>query len=284
MKHLIAIAAVLITGAASAQSISKKVVFKKDQQLEAQSNMKMTMSMEMGAMSMDMVNNYKFTSQINVADVTSAENKLTLKTLRIVADIQAGPQSMSYDSQKPDSGSAELGQQLSKRLNTTYHITADKNVRITASDDDDAAKAADMVSTISGNLGESMSLVGTRLDIIAAMPDKSLKVGDTWTDSLIDAKTKGKFVLNYKVVSIQGNEAKISFGGLIDRSGEIQQQGMTMNMEIKGLMKGEYSFDTATGIIKTKTGNMDGDGKIEIAGQEIPFKMKVDSDATITRK
>lgn len=285
MKHLIAIAAVLITGAASAQTISKKVVFKKDQQLESQSNMKMNMTMEMAGMSMEMVNNYQFTNQIRVTDVTPAEIKLTQKASRIIAEIQAGPQSISYDSQKPEDSTSQLAEVFSKRINTVYHITADNNGKIVASDDAEAAKAADMMSSVSGSLGESMSLVGTNLEIIAALPvAKKLKAGDTWADSLIDAKANSRFLMNYKVLAIQGNEAQISFGGTLDRAGEIQQQGMTMNMEIKGLLKGEYSFDTATGIIKTKKTNLDGDGKIEMAGQEIPFKMKVASDVVLNRK
>ncbi|NML20588.1 hypothetical protein HHL16_06870 [Pseudoflavitalea sp. G-6-1-2] len=285
MKHLIAIAAVLITGAASAQTITKKVVFQKDQQLETQSSMKMNMTMEMGGMSMEMVNSYQFTNQITVTDVTPAEIKLSQKASHIVADVQAGPQSASYDSQKPADSTSQLAEVFGKKIKTTYHLTVDKNGKITASDDTDAAKAADAITSITGSVGESMSLVGTNLEIIAALPaGKKLKAGDTWTDSLIDAKANSRFLMNYKVLAIQGNEAQIGFGGTLDRAGEIQQQGMTLNMTIKGLLKGEYSFDTATGLIKTKKTNMDGDGKIEMAGQEIPFKMKVDSDLTLSRK
>ncbi len=98
-----------------------------------------------------------------------------------------------------------------------------------------------------------MSKVGTSLEIIANLPaGKSFKAGDTWVDSLTEQKSNAKYVLNYRVVSVEGSEAKVSFGGTVGRNGELQQGGMTMNMDLKGLLKGEYTMETGTGLIKSK--------------------------------
>jgi hypothetical protein len=43
-------------------------------------------------------------------------------------------------------------------------------------------------------------------------------------------------------------------------------------------------METGTGLIKSKKVNLEGEGKLEAMGQEIPFKMKIDTDAVLTRK
>ncbi|QEC42177.1 DUF6263 family protein [Pseudobacter ginsenosidimutans] len=284
MKQFIAIAAVLITGAASAQTITRKAEFKKGQQIESTSSMKMVMTMEMMGQSMDMVNNYKFTSKVGVTDVTATDNKLNTILTRVVMDMQAGPQTMSYDSDKKEDADSEFGKAFSAKLNTPVNITTDKKGMITASDEK-ADPASDIMNDMGGGMGESMSKVGTSLEIIANLPEgKTFKTGDTWIDSLTDPKTNAKYVLNYRVVSIQGANATISFGGTVGRSGEMQQGGMTMNMDLTGLLKGEYTMETASGLVKAKKLNMEGEGKLETMGQEIPFKIKIDSDALLNRQ
>ncbi len=284
MKHFLAIAAVLITGAASAQTISRKAEFKKGQQIESNSTMKMVMSMEMMGQSFDVVNDYKFTSAIGVTDVTASENKLSTTLRHVVMNMQAGPQNMSYDSEKPEDANSEIGKAFSSKLNTPVNVVTDKKGMITSSDEKQDP-ATDMMNDMGGGMGESMTRVGSSLEIIANIPaGKTLKSGDTWIDSLTEEKTNSKYVLNYRVISIQNGEAKITFGGTISRSGELQQGGMTMNMELKGLVKGEYALEAATGLIKTKKVNVEGDGKMDAMGQEIPFKIKVDSDAVLSRK
>jgi hypothetical protein len=283
MKQFIALAAVLITGAASAQTISRKAEFKKGQQIESNSTMKMVMTMEMMGQSMEMVNNYKFTSKVGVTDVTPTENKLSNTLTHVVMDMQAGPQAMSYDSDKKEDANSEIGKAFSGKLNSPVNISTDKKGMITASDEK-PDPAADMMADM-GGMGESMSKVGTSLEIIANLPaGKSFKAGDTWVDSLTEQKSNAKYVLNYRVVSVEGSEAKVSFGGTVGRNGELQQGGMTMNMDLKGLLKGEYTMETGTGLIKSKKVNLEGEGKLEAMGQEIPFKMKIDTDAVLTRK
>ena len=284
MKQFLAIAAVLITGAASAQTISRKAEFKKGQHIEATSSMKMVMTMEMMGQSMDMVNNYKFTSKVGVTDVTATDNKLSTTLTRVVMDMQAGPQTMSYDSDKKEDADSELGKAFSGKLNTPVNITTDKKGMITASDEK-ADPASDIMNDMGGGMGESMTKIGTSLEIIANLPSgKTFKAGDTWVDSLTDPKTNAKYVLNYRVVSIQRTDATVTFGGTVGRSGEMQQGGMTMNMDLKGLLKGEYTMETASGLVKTKKLNLEGEGKLETMGQEIPFKIKVDSDAVLNRQ
>ena len=284
MKHFIAIAAVLITGAASAQTITRKAVFTKGQQIETSTSMKMVMTMEMMGQSMDMVNNYKFTSKVGITDASAAETKLTNTLTRAVVDIQSGPQSMSYDSDKKEDSTSQFADAFRGKINNPTNVTINKKGMITASDEKETKEGEDMFGSMSGNVGESMTKVGSSLEIIANLPERTLKAGDTWVDSLTDQKTQSKFVINYRVVSIQGADAQINFGGTVTRSGEVEQAGMTMNMDLKGLLKGDYTMEVATGLVKNRKMNMDGDGKLGVAGQEIPFKMKIDTDTNSTKK
>jgi hypothetical protein len=119
------------------------------------------------------------------------------------------------------------------------------------------------------------------------LPEKPVKVGDTWEaefkDKLEGLKLKGKLLGVKKVDGKQMAEIEYSMGisgtALGKLIKEAAKETAPVEIEVGGAgMKGTMTtlIDLATGIQHKGTGKFDMDMEIKAAGQEIKMKMKMD--------
>jgi hypothetical protein len=185
-------------------------------------------------------------------------------------------QEMTYDSDKPDP-SNPMAQKLGEQVGKTTHVTVDNKGYITASDDTASKSAADQAGGfmgMSGDIVANSKKVGATYDLVADLPAKGVKQGDTWTDSV---KTKeGKTTTTYTVLEVKGGEALVNVDGTVSQAGETEANGMTILMNITGKSKGQVTFDTATGLVKKRVMTVDASGTMEVMGQSVPLTMKID--------
>lgn len=285
MKKLLfiplAFSVVLVNG----QSLSRKAVFAKGQQLERVASIKMVFGMEMMGQTIDMNNNNTITSLIEVKNASNKDYAIVSTVKRVVTSMSGMGQEMNYDSDKKDAAPNEMGQKMGEMVGKANNLTIDTKGYITASDDtsgNDIAEKAGGFMSMAGGLTNAGNKPGNSYDLIANLPDKALKTGDTWADSTVSKE--GKAVTNYKVLEIKGDEAIISTDGTVTQSGETENNGMTINLNIRGTSKGQYAMEVATGIIKKRSAVLDATGTMEMAGQSVPFTMKMTMDEGVTRK
>lgn len=285
MKKLLFIPLSLSVVLVSAQSLSRKAVFTKGQQLERVASFNMVFGMEMMGQRLDMNNDNTITSLVEVKNVTDKEYALANTVKRVVSRMSGMGQEMNYDSDKKEGNSNEIGQKMGEMVGKTTNLTLDKKGYITASDDTTNNGLADKAGgfmSMTGSLTNAASKPGNPYDLIANLPEKALKTGDTWIDST--QSKEGKMVTNYKVLEIKGEEAIVSMDGTITQSGEVENNGMTINLTLQGTSKGQYALEVATGIIKKRKTIMDATGTMEVAGQSVPFTMKMTMDEGIVKK
>lgn len=287
MRKLLFIVPIFITGIVSAQNLTRKAVFSKGQQLEKASVMKMTINMEMMGQSLEIANDNTITSAVEVKSTTDAAYNLASTVKRVTARASSAGQEMTYDSDKPEDANNELGKAIGGKVGKTNNITVDKKGFVTASDDTtqtDAEKAAGLMGGIAGATANPGTQVGGSFELIGNIPDRALKAGDTWSDSTSEKGAQGKVVNHYKVVSITGNEALISMDGTVARSGEMEQNGMTLNMNMTGTSKGDFTMEVGSGLVKKRSLVIDATGSLEAGGQSIPFTMKLITEEAVTKK
>ena len=268
-----------------AQSLSRKAVFAKGQQLERVASVNMTFGMEMMGQSLDMKNNNTITSLVEVKNASAKDYAIATTVKRVVSSMSGMGQEMNYDSDKKDGNSNEMGQRMGEMVGKTKNVTIDTKGIIVASDDstgNDLAEKAGGFMSMTGSLTNTATKPGSSYDLVANLPEKALKTGDSWIDSTVSGQ--GKAVTNYKVLEIKGDEAIISMDGTISQSGEMENNGMTINMNINGTSKGQYTMEVATGIIKKRNATMDATGTMEVAGQSVPFTMKLIMDEGVVKK
>lgn len=283
MKKLLLVITLFTSGIAGAQTLTRKAVFTKGQQLEKSTVLNMTMNMEMMGQSLEMKNDQTNLSVIEVKDATDKEYSLANTLKRVTMASSAMGQQMNYDSDKKEDADSELGKVFGGKIGKTNAIKVNKKGIITANDD---TSNNELMSGMQGMLPTNIDVknggVGGNYELVALLPEKSLKVGDAWVDSTSDKD--GKQIMNFRVVDIKANDAVVAVSGIMDRAGEVQQGGMTINMTMSGKTKGEYTLDPATGLVKKRTLVVDGTGTMEMAGQSIPFTMKMNTEETVTKK
>lgn len=284
MKKLLFVPLSLSVFVVSAQSLNRKAVFTKGQQLERVAAIKMNIGMEMMGQTIDINNSNTVTTLVEVKNASPKEAAVASTVKRVVTSMTGMGQEMAYDTDKKDGNApAELAKKADELVGKTNNLVVDGKGLITSSDDT-AHKDADK----SGFMGMSGGLVnvgnkaGAVYDLIASLPEKGVKVGDSWIDSVVTKE--GKTVTTYKVVEVKGDEATISMDGTVTQNGQVENQGMTIDMNVQGRSKGNFIMEVATGVIKKRVAEVNATGSMEVAGQSIPFTMKINMDEGITKK
>jgi hypothetical protein len=157
------------------------------------------------------------------------------------------------------SGYKELTDQLMLYLNTNDSTTRDI-----------ARKQLDKI------IGEGM--IRKNIDQLFKMfPDSAIRVGDKWK---IDSRQNGDFNFRFKT-SYRLKE--ISEGiALIDSESEIVSESLPIAMlgysvipDLKGSQEGEYEMEAETGMLRKATVNSDIEGSIQLAGKQVPIRIKM---------
>lgn len=285
MKKLLFIPLALSTVIVSAQSLSRKAVFAQGQQLERVAAIKMNFGMEMMGQSLNFDNNNTVTSLVEVKNATAKDYAIESTIKRVVTTMSGMGQEMSYDSDKKEEATNEMAQKMKEMVGKVNHLTVDTKGTITASDDtsgNELAEKAGGFMSMAGNFANSGNKPGNIYDLVANIPEKGIKAGETWVDST--SSKEGRMVTNFKVVEIKGNEAIVDLDGVMDQNGETEANGMTINLAIKGKIKGQYTMDVASGLVKKRSTNLDATGTMDMAGQSVPFTMKMTMEEGIAKK
>ncbi|WP_276485299.1 DUF6263 family protein [Paraflavitalea pollutisoli] len=285
MKKLLFIPLFLSVFAVSAQSLSRKVVLKQGQQVERVAAIKMNIGMEMMGQSIDINNDNTVTSLVEVKGASGTAYDLASTVKRVVTNMKGMGQEMSYDTDKKDAAAAnDMTKKADELVGKTNNLTIDSKGVITKSDDtggDDKEKASGFMG-MSGGVLNAGQKVGAIFDLVAKLPDHPVKVGDSWTDSTISKE--GKVHTKYKVLEIKNDEAIIDMEGTLTQAGQVENNGMTIDMNLAGTSKGQLSMETASGLVRKLTMALNATGTMEVMGNSIPFTMKIDMDQNATKK
>jgi len=283
MKKLLFIPLCLATIIAGAQTLNRKVVLTKGQQLERVAAMKMNFGMEMMGQTVDMKMDNTTTSLVEVKNASAQSFDLTSTVKRVVMNMNSMGQDMNYDSDKKDQEANEMTKKLGEMVGKTANLTIDSKGYITASDDTSkTAEKAEGFMGMAGNMASTVNKVGASYDMVANFPNKGVKAGDSWADSTVSPQ--GKTATSYTVLDVKGGEATIAMDGTVTQSGETENNGMTINLTITGKSKGQYIMDVATGVIKKRTVILDATGTMDMMGQSVPFTMKMNMEENINKK
>jgi Family of unknown function (DUF6263) len=254
----------LVLTAAVAGCYAQKIVVKKGQQLETVATTKM--SMEVMGQTMDNVST--LTSNVEVKEVTDSSYIFSNTVKHITMKINGMGQDISFDSDKKDDMDGQLGQALKGQVGAMQEIQVTKQGKIAGTKQAEDKKAGpDMASmmSMSGDLTK-----GQPYPILIQLPSKTVKPGDTWTDSSGTPATI-KTVTIYTLKSIGADAVLVSFTGTLAKTGTIEQNGMEMQMDMTGTVKGEATYETGSGLLKTNNSTSDIKGTLGIMGQNAPI-------------
>jgi hypothetical protein len=260
---------VLATGAAHAQ----KIAVSKGLKLELVSNMKMTMTMEMMGQNIDNSTETSNTTQIELKEVNPANYLFSNTVTKMLMHTSAAGQEMSFDSDKKEDLDGPMGAGMKNVLNTPQEIVVDKQGRIMEKKGDTATGGfTDMM-----NMGGLLK--GQPYPVLATLPGHPVKVGESWTDST-GSPASFKAVTTYTVKGISKDEVLLDFTSQVAKKGTMEQQGMQIDLDMTGTVKGSSSYEAATGILKKNDSTSDIKGTLGIMGQSAPMAMTITATTT----
>ena len=285
MKKLFLAALLCNTILLSAQTVSRKVGLAKGQQLEQQSHVKMNMTQEAMGQSIEIKMESDITNVVEVKDAASNNFEVASTVKKILMSMNAMGQDMKFDSDKKEDMDGQLGQAFKGKIGVPREFTVNGEGVITTIKNK-PEKTEDpggmMGGMMSGALGNGEEKEGAAFNSLANIPAKGVKVGESWNDSTSD--DNGKTLTTYTLKEVSGGNGLVTLSSNMAISREMEQQGMAVQMDMKGTTTGEYTFEIATGIIKSRKATTKSTGTIEVAGQSVPVNMETTVESTVNKK
>ena len=260
-----------------AQRISRKIVLNKGQKLESVVQSTTSMSQAMMGQQMDIKSNGTTTSLIEVKNATDKSFLISNTIKKMVITTSGMGQDMHFDSDKPEDMEGQIGAALKNKIGVAQDLVVNRQGKITEMKD--TASAGDMLTGIMG----SNYMVGLQLPIFTVLPDKPVKTGDTWTDSVGTAETI-KTIYQYTLQKVAGNDAYVDLTGTLAKTGIMEQQGMQITMNLNGTIKGASVYDVSTGILKNNNTETKITGTIEVMGQSVPITGTTTTTTTVNKQ
>jgi len=281
MKKILLLALVSIATNTFAQTL----VFQNGQKLEVTTQIQKNSSLEIMGQAIES----KVTATLNeIFDVKTAEsNAITLehKVKRLVFNAESMQGGQSFDSEKEGDRKGQFGKMLEKTLKNKYTVTLDGTGKVTAVklDDDnprgkeEADALVDMLAIQTGlNLAAPKAGDPSEFKILQ---NREVKQGETWKET--SASPIGKTTTNYTVKSVTDTEINLDFTEETLINGTQQVMGTEAAMNGVSKSTGTAVVDKATGILKTKTANIDSDITIGAQGMTMPVKEKATRTVTV---
>lgn len=256
-------------------SHAQKIVIAKGQKFENQVAMKMKMSIDFGGQNIDNNTENNTTSLVEVKDATDKAYIISTTVTRTVMNISAMGMDRSFDSDKKEDLDGEMGAAFKDKINKSTEMQIDKEGKIIEMSE----AANDKTDGPSSMIGINALAKGQAYPLLISLPAKSIKPGDSWTDSTGTAETI-KRVMHYTLKEIKGDNMVVVFKGTIAKKGIMEQMGMEANLDITGDISGEATYERSSGWLKNNTMLADVKGTMEVMGQSAPLTIKADITTT----
>lgn len=268
---------IITTVAVSAQ----KIAVVKGQKLEMGDSKKIIMSLEMAGQSMEFNTETTTTAQVELKDLIPAGYLFGNTTTHIVSHATSMGNETNFDSDKKEDMDGQMGQSFKGIIGKQQEIKVDKQGKIIEMSSDSSTDAAGAGMSQMMNMAGGMAK-GQPYPVLLQLPDHSIKTGDSWTDSTGSPATI-KLVTTYTLKDINKDQVTVGFTGLMAKKGTIEQQGMQIDMDMTGTIKGEATYETATGLLVKSTATSDVKGTVGVMGQSAPMTMSM-TEVTTTKK
>ncbi len=259
-----------VTLATVGMANAQKIAVSKGQKLETTSVTKMSVEV----MGQNIDNETTSTTEVEVKDASDNGYVFANTLKHMVVKSNAMGQDIHFDSDNKDDMQGQMGEAMKNTIGNPSEVTVDKQGKIVEIKGAAADKKAPAGMNDMLNMSNSLAK-GQAYPVLLPLPvGKQLKPGDSWVDSSGTPETF-KSVMTYTLKQITGDDVLVSFTGIIAKNGTIEQQGMQIQMDITGNVKGDATYEAGSGFLKKNTTVSDIKGTFEVMGQSAPLAMNL---------
>jgi hypothetical protein len=283
-KILPVLPCLLITGLLFGQTqsvkppVTSKILLSPGQKIIVENVVSMESSMSPG---MDMSNNSVSENTLEVKSSTDKNYTLSSTLTKLKMELNMMGQNTSYDSEKKEDQASEIGKSVGDRLNKPSEVILDNSTGIASlvlkkkeskGDADDPNPMQGILKMFDNSSDDG--IVSGAFELIPPGKD----TGDTWADSTVEKDMK--MVRNYKLRSLNGNEALIELHSVIDAVNTLELQGMQVDMNSSTKSTSLITADVVTGQVRKKSTTAEITGSFQVMGQSVPLSAKVSNVST----
>jgi hypothetical protein len=281
MKYSLMLVLVFLGMVTVAQTISRKAVFRKGQQFSRFYTGTVDVVIKVGASEQKTKNSATRLVDISIDEVLDTAYRINSILTHLTQKTEGGGKNQSFDSD--DTTGASQGawaKELRKKAGKTSHIIVNKKGYIVSSDDTTDVKA--VTAGLAGNLTSFGDRIGTNYDLIANLPAREIKQGETWVDSTV---TKGRRdFTTYTLTAVSPDEAIIDIKGTVASEEETGVGKFKVIVKLSGDGTAKVTFDPVTGILKKMEHDYNTTGIIFSDGTEYPLTIRSVHSVQITAK
>jgi Family of unknown function (DUF6263) len=263
-KQILTVATILVTTfSLNAQSLNPANLSKSAKLLTKKTSSKSNTNFEAQGQSISMRQDVASTLTYDITATTPLGATTDIRITAMKIESEAMGQEMSFDSQNPDDGNAEIGAEVKKIMKNVIKVTTDDKAIITA------IKGNEKLGTMGKSMNGSLSK-GEILDVFLKL-NKSVNVNDSWTDST-DTK-ESKVVNTYTYKSFENGMATIELLAKMKVDSKAENMGMTVYSKLEGKIVSTLTVDPKTLIIKKTESTTLMSGTAEAQGQTSPISV-----------
>ena len=222
-----------------------------------------------GEMTQRMDNTTTFSYDVSATTAQGATAEIKITAVKTEAEMMG--QEMSYDSQNPEDGSQEMGEEVKSLMKNPIKITLDANGLITS------VKGSEKLEASSNKITGGELEKGELLDVFFKV-SKTVNLNDTWEDK-VDTKEE-KISSKYTYKSFENGIATIEQISTVNLDQKMEQMGTTMYAKLEGTMVNTFTVDVNTLLIKSKTSTTVLKGTIDAGGRSMPMSSFVQATET----
>jgi len=259
---------VLINAQAINPANRTKAALKITKQVKQSTNIKTEVPGQ-GDVTQRMDNTTTFSYDVSATTAQGATAEIKITAVKTEAEMMG--QEMSYDSQNPEDGSQEMGEEVKSLMKNPIKITLDANGLITS------VKGSEKLEASSNKITGGELEKGELLDVFFKV-SKTVNLNDTWEDK-VDTKEE-KISSKYTYKSFENGIATIEQISTVNLDQKMEQMGTTMYAKLEGTMVNTFTFDVNTLLIKSKTSTTVLKGTIDAGGRSMPMSSFVQATET----
>jgi hypothetical protein len=259
---------VLINAQAINPANRTKAALKITKQVKQSTNIKTEVPGQ-GDVTQRMDNTTTFSYDVSATTAQGATAEIKITAVKTEAEMMG--QEMSYDSQNPEDGSQEMGEEVKSLMKNPIKITLDANGLITS------VKGSEKLEASSNKITGGELEKGELLDVFFKV-SKTVNLNDTWEDK-VDTKEE-KISSKYTYKSFENGIATIEQISTVNLDQKMEQMGTTMYAKLEGTMVNTFTVDVNTLLIKSKTSTTVLKGTIDAGGRSMPMSSFVQATET----
>lgn len=244
-----------------AQKVNLKYDLKKGDYYQWEMNIDQVIDMNVQGQDMSMTQKLKFFTGVNVLEEYDDSIRIEQKIERVKMDQQVMGMNINYDSDNPstsDPMAAQMDQMFKSFIGEPIIIVLDKLGNTLRTD---LGKLADN-QEFARNAGSSAQFV--------VFPEKTLKVGDSWEDSIKPLVETGiNTQVKYTLLNVESGIATLKFEGKVTT-----EEGSEQGMKMSGKQEGKIKIEVKSGWTDSSDIEQNMDMEINQGGMVMPAKVK----------